>query len=46
MAVALIYLYHAEHGTPITTATGTGGLDDYLASLDHADLVTLLLDAR
>jgi uncharacterized Zn finger protein len=49
VAVALIHLYQAEHGTPITTATGNGtdadGLDDYLASLDHADLVTLLLDA-
>lgn len=45
VAVALIHLYHAEHGTSTITATGTGGLDGYLASLDHADLVTLLLDA-
>lgn len=45
VAVALIHLYHAEHGTSIMPTPQVGGLEGYLASLDHSDLVTLLLDA-
>ena len=48
VAVALVFLYHAEHGTLVTVAgeTGTsGGLAEYLAGLEHSELVDLLLEA-
>ncbi|HET8662660.1 MAG TPA: SWIM zinc finger family protein [Micromonosporaceae bacterium] len=45
VAVALIYLYHAEHGSLTTDATDPAGLADYLATLAHAELVDLLIEA-
>jgi len=45
VAAALIYLYHAEHGTLTTDAADPAGLAGYLASLGHAELVDLLLEA-
>lgn len=45
VAVALIYLYHVEHGTLTADAAGPAGLAGYLDSLDRAELVALLLEA-
>lgn len=48
VAVALVYLYHAEHGT-LATVVGepgeSGDLAGYLTALDHSELVDLLLEA-
>jgi hypothetical protein len=43
-----VYLYHAEHGMLASVAGGpadSGDLAGYLAALDHAELVDLLLEA-
>src|SRR5262249_46775563 len=48
VAVALVFLYHAEHGTLLTVASGTGSagsLAEYLTGLEHSELVELLLEA-
>jgi uncharacterized Zn finger protein len=48
VAVALVFLYHAEHGTLVTAADepeGSGSLAEYLAGLKHSELVDLLLEA-
>src|SRR5262249_9127249 len=48
VAVALVFLYHAEHGTLARVADepgDSGDLAGYLTGLAHAELVDLLLDA-
>jgi uncharacterized Zn finger protein len=51
VAVALVFLYHAEHGTLVTVAGEPGGsgssgsLAEYLTGLEHSELVELLLEA-
>ena len=48
VAVALVFLYHAEHGTLASLAGEPGdssSLAEYLTALEHSEMVDLLLEA-